>query len=586
MKHPHARLAALAAGCCGLFGCSGNSNDFNSSTQRNLTEMDRAAINSAKPEPEIDIMPNTHLASGRLLEMQGAFRQAIEQYQLAIAGDPKNVGAMNRLAMVYSRLGRFDEALNSMQRAVEIKPDVALLRNNLGYIQLCKLNWTEAESEFREALRLDPEFARARVNLGMALARQDRIPEAHAEFRAVLPEADALYNLGLVLRGMKRYQEAVDAFELVLEKDPRFVAAEQQIKELEPRLREQRSHSRDHFAGAAPVANVAPVASLAADHGETGRLETQSAYTATPVSSTPHTAAPKSPSRSSQPAPAKAAAPAAVTSAPVVTPSASIAPAKAEPAHAIAVPVEPADQEFLDVESSRIEAAEPLPAAVPVETPPATKPAAKPAKKVNTSKPAAKPANKANSSKPAAKPAAKPQKFEVIEQAVPVDETPEARPVQKVEAASSAPTPIAQAVPVTEAASGTGNAVREYHIEAMTGTSAHAADVAAENGIKLEQRKPVRLASSKTEEAVAIDDVRATSRGNNDSSTRGSSSKSNSGDEVIESATPINPAQPVNGPQASAAKSRSRVIRVVDVLPIVDNELFAFTVNAPDTRSR
>lgn len=529
MKHPHVRLAALAAGCCGLFGCSGNSNDFNSSTQRNLTEMDRAAINSAKPEPEVDIMPNTHLASGRLLEMQGAFSQAIEQYQLAIAGDPKNVGAMNRLAMVYSRLGRFDEALNSMQRAVELEPDVALLRNNLGYIQLCKLNWTEAEFEFREALRLDPEFARARVNLGMALARQDRIPEAHNEFRAVLPEADALYNLGLVLRGMKRYQEAVDAFELVLEKDPRFVAAEQQLKELEPRLREQRSRSQDHFAGAAPVANGEPVASLAADHGETGRTETQSAYTATPVSSTPQTTASKSPSRTSQPA-----------------------PAKAEPAHAIAVPVEPADEEILNIEAGRMEAAQPMPVAVPVETPKATQPASTPANKSSTSKPASKPAKKANSSKPTSKPtskpAAKPQKSEVIEQAVPVEETPEARPVQKVEAASPASAPMAQAVPVTESAPAKGNAVREFRTEAKTGTPSQAVDVAAQNGIKLEQRKSVRLASSKIEEAVAIDDVRKTSRENNGSSTRGSSSKSSSDDEVIESATPIEPAQPVSNP--------------------------------------
>lgn len=231
------RLAFYTACLCALISCAKSNETVTTQQQRGWLGTDPAQMDAAKPEPEANIMPGTYLAAGRLHEMQGALPKAVEQYQLALAGDPQNVGAMNRLAMVYSRMARFDEAQRTLERAVRIKPDSALLRNNLGYAFICTKNWPAAESEFREALRLDPGLHRARINLGLAIARQDRISEALTEFRGALPEADALYNLGLVLRGMQRYQEAADAFELVLERDSQFVAARQQLEELAPRLK-------------------------------------------------------------------------------------------------------------------------------------------------------------------------------------------------------------------------------------------------------------------------------------------------------------------------------------------------------------
>jgi Flp pilus assembly protein TadD len=237
VKFQHAFLMFAAASPFALMGCSQDRETIAAQSQRNWVEADPAALASAKPEPDAAIKPNTYLAAGRLHEMQGSLNKAVGQYQLALAGDPKNVGAMNRLAMVYTRMGRYQDAQRTFKRAVELNPNAPLLRNNLGYAYICTRSWREAEHELREALRLDPRFKRARINLGLAVARQERIDEALAEFRTVLPEPDALYNLGLVLRGMQRYQEAADAFSLVLEHDQSFVAAQQQLDELAPRLK-------------------------------------------------------------------------------------------------------------------------------------------------------------------------------------------------------------------------------------------------------------------------------------------------------------------------------------------------------------
>jgi len=260
VKSQYTRFAVFAACGCALFSCSKNRETVSSQTQRNWVEADQAALSSAKLEPEANILPNTYLAAGRLHEMQGAYDKAIEQYQLAIAGEPKNVGAMNRLAMVYTRLGRFADAQRALKRAVEIQPDAAQLRNNLGYAYICERKWTEAETEFRMALRSDPGFKRAHINLGLALARQERINEALSAFREVLPEPDALYNLGLVLRGMQRYQEAADAFALALEHNQQFVAAQRQLEQLAPRLKTAASRNAQLGGGQEPNIRVAALA--------------------------------------------------------------------------------------------------------------------------------------------------------------------------------------------------------------------------------------------------------------------------------------------------------------------------------------
>jgi Flp pilus assembly protein TadD len=222
---------AVAVGCL-MPACNGKKETISSQSNRNWVDADPAAITAAKMEPARNIHAKTHLAAGRLHESQGALGKAAEQYQLALAGDAKNVGAMNRLAIVNARMGRFKEAQRSLKRAIKLEPNAAVLRNNLGYAHLCSKNWTQAEDEFRQAIRLNPHFHRARINLAIAVGRQDRLEESLEMFRRSLPEPDAFYNLGLVLKGMKRYQDAANAFELALDHNPDFPAAKRQLAQL------------------------------------------------------------------------------------------------------------------------------------------------------------------------------------------------------------------------------------------------------------------------------------------------------------------------------------------------------------------
>ena len=196
---------------------------------------DVAMPNAPQARPPT-ILPETFFAAGKLFEAQGLRDKAIHQFRKAIAVNHEFVAAYHRLGLMLSAAGERDQALEALQRAVVLHPDSPVLHNNLGYELMLHERWTDAVVEFDRAVELKPDFARAFINRGLALGRLERFDAALASFQAVLPEADAQYNLGLMLQGQQRHREAADAFARVLEIDEQFSAARRRLEQLAPRL--------------------------------------------------------------------------------------------------------------------------------------------------------------------------------------------------------------------------------------------------------------------------------------------------------------------------------------------------------------
>ncbi len=226
------KMMMLAMCLATVAGCAQSQHQVSGSNQAKWA---RSVQESNKRIPEYippNILPQTHLAAARLLEKQGQIDEAIVQYRKAIALNHKLVPAYHRLGILLSAAGHHDEATASLRKAVELAPKVAVLRNDLGAELMFREHWAGAEHEFREATELKPEFARAYVNRGIALTRLGRFDEAKRVFKTILPEPDALYNLGLMYRGQKRFAEAAQTFREVLDIDPDFIAARTQLNQV------------------------------------------------------------------------------------------------------------------------------------------------------------------------------------------------------------------------------------------------------------------------------------------------------------------------------------------------------------------
>lgn len=230
------KTAIVAVSSFLAVSCAGPTTSVDRSGQwhRMLATKPAAVFLDDAPPPKI--LPETYYSAGRLFESQKLYRKALIQYQKAVALNHSFVDAYHRLGLLYSRMGDRDNAMDALVRAAELAPGNPIVRNNLGFELLLSGRLQEAETEFTSALELEPSFVRARINLAIAQSRRGRMDEALMNFQAVLPEADAYFNLGLMFRSQKRYVEAVEAFEHVISIDPEFVAAWKHLDSIDSKL--------------------------------------------------------------------------------------------------------------------------------------------------------------------------------------------------------------------------------------------------------------------------------------------------------------------------------------------------------------
>jgi len=146
-------------------------------------------------------------AQGNAFLASGNTTDAIAAYDQATGLEPAYFEAWDAKADALNRDGRFSEALDASTRAVEINPGYVQgwinrgqILYNLGYVYEDQMNdparaneyYTQQVLAFEKAIALDPT------------------------------NADAWFNKGYALAGMKRYDEAIAAFDKVKELNPDY----------------------------------------------------------------------------------------------------------------------------------------------------------------------------------------------------------------------------------------------------------------------------------------------------------------------------------------------------------------------------
>jgi Tfp pilus assembly protein PilF len=233
MRFVSAFLAASAvifhAGCQTTGGPQVNGGD---PQQVPAATKDRSTGETPIDLPPAKIEARTYLAAARLHESQKRPIPALEQYQHALAEDPRNVHIMVRMGFLYDTLGNSEMAQKVYLEALRCEPNNAQLHNNLGFSYILRQRWQEAESALVRAIELAPEFARARVNLGMVLGQRGQFDDALRQFQMVLPPEEAYYNLGLMYQSKRKVVEAAEAYKRALDANPKLIAAQEQLNRM------------------------------------------------------------------------------------------------------------------------------------------------------------------------------------------------------------------------------------------------------------------------------------------------------------------------------------------------------------------
>ncbi|TKJ29361.1 hypothetical protein CEE39_09230 [bacterium (candidate division B38) B3_B38] len=133
-----------------------------------------------------------------------------------------------RLGDAHLKAGRFKQAIEEFQRAVAFDPLNPIFYNYLGLAYLFDLQYNTAIQAFNRALQLNPNFTDVHNNLGMVYSEMGDIDRARREFQEVIrakayatPEV-AYFNLGKLSLTEKNYEEAIFFFQKALESNPKL----------------------------------------------------------------------------------------------------------------------------------------------------------------------------------------------------------------------------------------------------------------------------------------------------------------------------------------------------------------------------
>ena len=123
---------------------------------------------------------------GRLKQIEGDAKGAIDIYRAIVRHEPRFGLAWNNMGIAYREIGDPEEAISCFRRAVAFAPDMAEVWNNLGVAQ-DEFDMVEnASRSYQKAIEIQPDYASAHLNLGVSLHKLKRFKEAEDHYNQVL----------------------------------------------------------------------------------------------------------------------------------------------------------------------------------------------------------------------------------------------------------------------------------------------------------------------------------------------------------------------------------------------------------------
>ncbi|MCI0394678.1 MAG: tetratricopeptide repeat protein [Chloroflexi bacterium] len=174
-------------------------------------------------EPDNPIV-RRHMAT--VLELQGFYPAAIEQYMLALDQAPDMVELHIGLAYNYYATRDIPTAILTFQDALEINSNSAAAYDGLGWMYFLIGEYPTAQENLIKAVELDPEMVRAHAHLGAAYYRNLNYDEAIPELewaveryqQVTVPNSTYFLMLGLAyyFKNESNCDQSVPLFQQVL----------------------------------------------------------------------------------------------------------------------------------------------------------------------------------------------------------------------------------------------------------------------------------------------------------------------------------------------------------------------------------
>lgn len=166
------------------------------------------------------------LAYAKWMEDVGQFVEARRHYTEIHRNEPENVDAILGLARINLVSGDAESAESTLKKAVKLAPDSPAAQSALGEFYASQGRWDEAVDPLSKAMLAAPHESSYRYQLAVALVHVGDIDSALPHFIRTVGDAEAHYNVGLVLNQEGHVEEARRHFEMALTKKPELSQAQ------------------------------------------------------------------------------------------------------------------------------------------------------------------------------------------------------------------------------------------------------------------------------------------------------------------------------------------------------------------------
>jgi tetratricopeptide (TPR) repeat protein len=154
------------------------------------------------------------------------YQEAVEDFNNAIAAEPKDYALHFNLALAYSLLGKDAEGIAEYKKCLELKPELYQAQLNTGIVLLRDKNPVDAVPYLKQAAAQKPKEFRPNYYLGEALLGAREYKEAEVAYGIAL-EADAKSaaaesGLARAIAQQDRLTEAAPHYKKAAELDPKY----------------------------------------------------------------------------------------------------------------------------------------------------------------------------------------------------------------------------------------------------------------------------------------------------------------------------------------------------------------------------
>lgn len=223
MQKTHWAIVALM--CVALTGCASSGSRWNLLSRDDSPETAQARKKLKDPR-KLD------LAYAKWQEQIGNITEARERYQRVLHDQPQSVEAMLGLARLDQLAGRVQEAEQGYRKALKAAPNDAVVLDALGQFYSSQEKWPQAIDSLKQGLAAAPADNTIRFHLAVAMAKSGDIVGAKSHFINSVGDAEADYNIGLILHDQGKLDQAEQYFLQASVKKPTLEQAAYWLNEI------------------------------------------------------------------------------------------------------------------------------------------------------------------------------------------------------------------------------------------------------------------------------------------------------------------------------------------------------------------